>query len=96
MLKINNSINAQGFKKLLVLKLNSGPAETLLITLEKDAILPEHSSPRDAHLIVLEGEIQFHINSEEFRLKKHQDFKFPKDAPHWVKAGENSKFLVIR
>lgn len=96
MYQINNTINNQGFNKLQVSKLTDGPAETLLITLEKDAILPEHTSPRDAHLIVLEGEIQFHINSEEFRLKKHQDFKFPKDATHWVKAMENSKFLVIR
>lgn len=96
MYQINNTINNLGFNKLQVSKLNDGPAETLLITLEKDAILPEHTSPRDAHLIVLEGEIQFHINSEEFRLKKHHDFKFPKDATHWVKATENSKFLVIR
>lgn len=96
MYQINNTINDKDFNKLQVAKLNDGPAETLLIILEKDAIFPEHTSPRDAHLIVLEGEIQFHINSEKYRLKKHQDFKFPKETPHWVEAIENSKFLIIR
>jgi quercetin dioxygenase-like cupin family protein len=96
MYQINDSINNQGFNKLQVSKLNNGPAETLLITLEKNALFPEHTSPRDAHLIVLEGEIIFHINSEIFHLKKHQDFKFPKETPHWVEAVENSKFLIIR
>lgn len=96
MLKINNSIKTQGFNKLQVLKLNSGPAETILITLEKDAIFPEHTAPRDAQIIVLEGEINFHINSEVYNIKTHQDFKFPKETPHWVEAVENSKFLIIR
>jgi len=96
MYQISNTINAKGFNKLQVAKLNDGPAETLLITLENGATFPEHTSPRDAHLIVLEGEIQFHINSEIFNLKTHQNFKFPKETPHWVKAVKNSKFLVIR
>jgi quercetin dioxygenase-like cupin family protein len=93
---ISDSINNQGFNKLQVSKLNNGPVETLLITLEKDALFPEHTSPRDAHLIVLEGEIKFNINSEVFHLKTYQDFKFPKETPHWVEALENSKFLIIR
>lgn len=96
MYQIKDTINNQGFNKLQVSKLNDGPAETLLITIEKRSIFPEHVSPRNAHLIVLEGEIIFHINSEIFNLKTHQDFKFPKETPHWVEAKENSKFLIIR
>ncbi len=96
MYQINDAIRNQGFNKLQVSKLNNGPAETLLISIEKDSIFPEHTSPRDAHLIVLEGEIQFHINSKLFNLKTHQSFKFPKETPHWVEAVENSKFLIIR
>ncbi len=96
MYQINNTISNQGFNKLQVSKLNTGPAETLLISLENGATFPEHISARDAQLIVLEGEINFHINSEVFTIKKHQDFKFPKEIPHWVKAVENSKFLIIR
>ncbi len=96
MYQINDTISNQGFNKLQVSKLNNEPAETILITLEKGATFPEHTSPRDAHIIVLEGEIQFHINSEIFHLKTYQDFKFPKETKHWVEAIENSKFLIIR
>lgn len=96
MYQINNTINDKDFNKLQVSKLNDGPAETLLIILEKGATFPEHTAPRDAQIIVLEGEIDFHINSEVFNIKTHQDFKFPKEVPHWVEAVENSKFLVIR
>lgn len=96
MYQINDTINKQGFNKLQASKLNNGPAETILISLEKGATFPEHTAPRDAQIIVLEGQIQFHINSEVFNIKKHQDFKFPKETPHWVEAEENSKFLIIR
>ncbi len=96
MLEVKNSIIDQKYDKLKALKLNTGPAETLLISLEKDALFPEHISPRDAQLIVLEGEIQFHINDEVFTIKKHQDFKFPERIKHWVTASQNSKFLIIR
>ncbi len=96
MYKINNTINNKGFNKFQVSKLNDGPAETLLIILEKGATFPEHTAPRDAQIIVLECEIDFQINSEVYTIKTHQDFKFPKDVPHWVKAVENSKFLIIR
>ncbi len=96
MFQVNDIIKNQGFNKLQVSKLNDGPAETLLISLEKGATFPEHTAPRDAQLIVLEGEINFHINSEVFNIKTHQDFKFAKEIPHWVKAVENSKFLIIR
>ena len=96
MYQINDTINNQGFNKLQASKLNNGPAETILISLEKGATFPEHTAPRDAQIIVLEGQIQFHINSEVFNIKKHQDFKFPKETPHWVEAEVNSKFLIIR
>jgi len=68
----------------------------LSISLEKDATFPEHTSPTNAQLIVIEGDIVFHINGEPFHLKKYQQFGFPKEVSHWVKANENSKFLIIR
>jgi mannose-6-phosphate isomerase-like protein (cupin superfamily) len=47
-------------------------------------------------LIVLEGDIVFHMKDEVFHLKKQQHFTFPKDVLHWVMANENSKFLIVR
>ena len=96
MYQMNNSIKNQGFNELQVSKLNNGHAETLLITLETGALFPEHTSSRDANLTVLKGGVKFYINSVVFHLKRYLDFKFPKEAPHWVEALENSKFLIIR
>ena len=97
MYQINNTIKSQPFEKLKVQKLaKTDVLEILSISLEKDAVFPEHTSPTDAQLIVLEGDIIFHINEEPFHLKKYQNFSFPKEVPHWVKANENSKFLIVR
>ena len=97
MYKIDNTIKNQEYNKLQVKKLTKTDVlEILSISLEKEAIFPEHTSPTDAQLIVLEGDIFFHINEETFHLKAQQHFSFPKETAHWVKANENSKFLIVR
>lgn len=97
MYTIDHTIMAQAFDKLQVQKLvQSDRFEILTISLEEGSIFPEHTSPTNAQLIVLQGDILFHINGEAFRLKTQERFSFPKEVPHWVKANENSKFLIIR
>lgn len=97
MYEVSNTIALQKFEGLKVQKITStSESEIISISLEKDAIFPEHSSPRDATLIVLEGEIVFHIKGKEYVLFGQQHFQFEKEIPHWVKANENSKFLIIR
>lgn len=97
MYKIKNNIITLEFQGLKVEKLASkNGCETMLIALEKGHIFPEHTSPRDALLIVLEGEIELEINSNVFNLKKHESFNFPADIVHKVFAIANSKFLIIR
>lgn len=97
MYQVRNTIASQPFDKLQVQKLvKTDVLEILSISLEKDAIFPEHTSPTDAQLLVLEGDIIFHINEESFHLKKQQHFSFPKEKKHWVKANDNSKFLIVR
>lgn len=97
MYQIDNSISEQGLCKLQIKKIVASEAfDILSISLEKDAIFPDHTSPTNAHLIVLEGEIVFYINDTSYQLKKQQHFNFPKDTMHWVKATTNSKFLIIR
>ena len=95
--EISDQIIKQNFDNLQLQKLVKNQAyEILTISLEKDAIFPEHASPTDAHLVVLEGDIVFHLKGENFHLKKQQYFNFPKEVKHWIKANMNSKFLVIR
>tara|TARA_R110002167_G_scaffold278424_5_gene484271 strand:- start:1334 stop:1627 length:294 start_codon:yes stop_codon:yes gene_type:complete len=97
MYSIDSTIRTQEFKKLQVNKLAKTDAyEILSISLEKDAIFPEHTSPTDAQLIVLEGEIDFHINGESYPLGAYQHFDFPKATKHWVIAKVNAKFLIVR
>lgn len=97
MYEISNQINDQKYDGLQVqIVVETQSYDILNISLEKDAIFPEHSSPTDAQLIVLEGDIVFHIDGEPYDLTKYQRFSFPKETEHWVKAKVNSKFLIIR
>jgi quercetin dioxygenase-like cupin family protein len=97
MYRVSDTIKTQQYDQLQIQKLiKNNRLEILSISLEKDALFPEHTSPTDAVLVVLEGNIDFHINGENFCLKAQQHFSFPKETAHWVKANENAKFLVIR
>jgi len=97
MYEINNKIAAQKIEGLQVEKVVKTDAfEILSISLEKGANFPEHTSPTNAQLVVVEGDIQFSINGESFQLTSQQIFDFPKEVPHSVTSNENSKFLIIR
>lgn len=97
MYKISDALNTTSFQGLQVGKLVDVNAQEILqISLEAASVFPKHTSPRDAFLIVLEGEISFFINNAEYKLLEHQVFNFPKNEEHWVEAKKNSKFLIIR
>ncbi|MCP4975153.1 MAG: cupin domain-containing protein [Maribacter sp.] len=97
MYEVSNQIVEQEFEKVQVEKLvKTSALEILNISLEKGATFPKHTSPTDAQLIVLEGDIVFYINGDSYQLKTRQNFSFPKETTHFVVANENSKFLIIR
>ncbi|WP_291865894.1 hypothetical protein [Maribacter sp.] len=97
MYQINNTIKLQNYNGLQVSKVvKTEVLEIISISLEKEAIFPEHTSPTDAQLVVLEGDISFHINNETHQLVAQQHFNFPKEMKHSVVANANSKFLIIR
>lgn len=97
MYTVNSIIALEPYNGLKVKKITSeSQSEIIFIFLEKGAVFPKHTSPKDANLIVLEGEIAFHINEKEYVLFDQQHFQFEKEVSHWVKANENSKFLIIR
>jgi len=97
MYNCKNTILEQPFEKLNVQKLSTSPdLDILSISLEKNTVFPEHTSPRNAYLIVLEGEIVFHIKSKSYHILAQQHFQFEKEEPHWVDAVQNSKFLIVR
>jgi len=67
-----------------------------LISLEKGATFPTHTSPKDAFLVVLEGSINFFIAAQKILLETQQVYTFTKNVEHYVTASENTKFLIIR
>ncbi|WP_372944821.1 cupin domain-containing protein [Muriicola sp.] len=75
---------------------SSASWEILGIALEAGKVFPEHISPRDAHLIMLEGSIDFSIEGNTFRIQEQEYFNFPKKTKHIVRALKNSKFIIVR
>lgn len=97
MYETSNKLTEQKIEGLQVQKLvQTNALEILSISLEKGTTFPEHTSPKDAELIVLEGDIHFNINGETYPLGTQQHFNFPKEVAHTVLAKKNSKFLIIR
>ncbi len=97
MIAIDNTIAQQTFKELQIQQLVKTPTlEILSISLAEKSIFPKHISPKDAHLIVLEGSIDFHIENQIIKLTAQQHFGFSKEVEHWVSAIEDTKFLIIR
>ena len=97
MYEINNTVRDSVIDGLTVTVLSrSETCETLLITLEKGKLFPEHTSPREALLVLLEGSIVFSISAKEFQIEKSQSFVFPAHEKHHVLAKEDAKFLIIR
>lgn len=76
--------------------LTTNTKEVLLVNLDKSKIFPKHTSPTDALLVVLEGEIEFYINDTSTTLKQDHTYSFEKQVEHYVVANKNSKFLIIR
>lgn len=97
MYTVEQLIELQSFNKLKIEKIKtSDTLDILSISLEKGMVFPEHKSPRDAFLIMMEGKVRFHIMEEVYTLSKYQHLNFKKDQSHWVEALENAKFLIIR
>ena len=92
-----NTINETDFQGVSVIKLAQQDSyEILLITLEKGAEIPAHVANRNANLIMLQGHIRFHIENKEYTLMANTVLCFEKNIQHWVKAEENSKFVLIK
>lgn len=92
-----NTILETVVKELNVSKIfKTESTETLLISLEKGATFPTHTSPKDALLVVLEGSINFFIAAQNILLETQQVYTFTKGVEHYVTANENTKFLIIR
>ena len=97
MYTIIDRISNQEIEGLKVQKILHAPGfELLSVGLGNGEVFPEHTSPTEAALLVLRGNIVFHIGGRTFELTEEELFHIPAGTPHWVEGHEDSKFLIIR
>lgn len=69
-------------------------------TIEKGAVLPEHSHPHEQWTNLIQGELEFDINGEKEILKPGKTAFIPSGLPHSAKAISECKvidcFLPVR
>jgi quercetin dioxygenase-like cupin family protein len=66
----------------------------VLIALQKDAVMKEHTADGIISVQVLEGEINFSAGKRSTLLKQHDMVALHKGMPHSVQAMEESVFLL--
>ena len=57
--------------------------------------LSEHTTPYDAMVIVVEGQVNIKISSQNFDLKEGEMIIMPANKPHALKAVTKFKMLLI-
>ena len=69
---------------------------TVLVAIKKDGEMHEHSAPGPAIVTVLKGKVSFEFeDSPEMSLPEGTSVVFAQDAPHRVRALEDSAFLLV-
>ena len=93
----NDISQKQEFNGLQIKKLvKSEDYEVLSISLEAGHLFPEHVSHKDAHFLLLEGEVYFGIDKQIINLVPLQLLDFKAHTKHYFKSLTDSKFLIIR
>jgi len=91
---ILDSLPFEGLKTKKLLSNETG--SIILISLEKGSELTAHTSPTDASILILEGDVKFKINDTDNVLSKNDLFSFKKNEIHAVEALSNAKLILIK
>ena len=65
------------------------------VGLSKNQILKKHTTSFSTMLLVLKGEITFHINGESFVLKELNTFEIPIDVEHEVVGNKEKNIFLL-
>jgi len=68
----------------------------LYLCLAKGDALKPHTASTDAFLLVIEGEIIFSMNDNEYHLKKGDSFTFKAGERHAVQSLTDASFLLVK
>lgn len=75
--------------------IKKGTGTVTLFAFDKGEGLSEHTTPFDAGVCVIEGEVQVSIDGERFHLSLGDMIIMPANRPHALKAIERFKMLLI-
>ena len=70
-------------------------SETTLFCMAKDTALSEHTSGREAIVLVLEGKGSFDLSGRKTALEPGVFISMPAGTKHALKARENLAFLLL-
>ena len=65
-----------------------------LFAFDKDESLTEHSSPFEAVVYMVDGEMEIRIGGNPYNVKAGEILVMPPDVPHGLKALVKSKMLL--
>lgn len=69
--------------------------EATLFCMAKGTSLSEHTSTREAIIYVIEGNGTFTLRGKDIEMRPGVFITMEKNAPHSLKAEENTSFLLI-
>ena len=65
-----------------------------LFAFDKEETLTEHTSPYEAVVFIVEGEMEIKIAGSPYEVKKGEIIIMPPNIPHALKAKQKSKMLL--
>lgn len=70
--------------------------KVLLFGFNKGMKLENHKSKHPTKLLVLEGDVIYHLDQKDIRLKQHDEVDIPANVPHSVGALKDSLILLTQ
>ncbi len=75
---------------------NNGVFRTMALAFRAGQSIPEHTTPTEACLQVLAGELEVTIGSDQFRVRAGEMLVLTKNIPHTVRAIADTKALLTK
>jgi len=93
--KLNDEISYQPGSIVSKILLKKSTGNVTLFAVDKGETISEHTTPYDAIVIVIEGNIEIKIDSRLFNLSSGEMIIMPANIPHSLKAVEKFKMILV-
>jgi len=74
----------------------AGTFKVLIFGFKKGMRLEDHKAHHPTKLLVMSGDIMYHQNKKETRLKQYDEIDIPAEVPHSVGAIDDSLVLLTQ